>query len=280
MSTNKSPLFFQDTSGKFLYIRHGKTHFNHASTPENRFIIKTQKNYINCPLSEIGISQAKSIQSIVNNFDIEAIYVSPLTRTLQTVLHIFENHPQKDNIIIKVHPLITESVSGVHDFSYDISERKQQFNINSQPIKFDWSYFDKKFPTKKEQDLNFLSYIDYFNEEQKKETFGKIYDAYDKEDIEELKESIADLSKYAVNLGLLRCEKLQSMLKRSLEFENFLRETHKQTITDTNKKVIVVMHSSFGRICTSEQALTMENIPDFPEDCYMMSNCEIISKNI
>ena len=247
---------------------------------KNKFIIKTYKQYIDSPLSSLGLSQAKSIQVYANKFDIEEIYVSPLTRALQTALYIFANHPQRDKLVIKIHPLITETVSGVHDFAYDITERKRLFNMNSFPIKFDWTYFDEKFPTKKEQDLNFLSYIDYFNEEQKNETFSKIYEAYEENNKEKLKQNVADLSKYAVNLGLYRCEKLQSMLKRGLEFEKFLKDKHKQTIEDSTKKVIVVTHSSFGKICTSEKALSMGDIPDFPKDCYMMSNCEIISKNI
>ena len=276
----KSPLFYTNTTGKFLYIRHGKTLFNQVETEENKFIVKVDKNYLDSPLADVGISQAKSIQSIVNTFDIEEIYVSPLTRALQTASYIFENHPQRENITIKVHPLITETVNGVHDFTYDITERKNKFNLNTHPVKFDWCYFDQKFPSKQEQDLNFLTYIDYFNEKQKKEAFGRVYDVYNKGNIEELKQSVADLSKYAVDAGFPRCEKLKSMLNRGLAFETFLKVKHKETLNNTNRKVIVIMHSSFGKICTSEKALNMEEINDFPDDCYMMKNCEIISKNI
>ena len=92
----KSPLFYTNTTGKFLYIRHGKTLFNQVETEENKFIVKVDKNYLDSPLADVGISQAKSIQSIVNIFDIEEIYVSPLTRALQTASYIFENHPQRD----------------------------------------------------------------------------------------------------------------------------------------------------------------------------------------
>lgn len=274
-----SPLFNKDSNGKFLFIRHGETIFNSYTTPENKFEIKTKAEYINSPLSDKGKEQAKSLNETVNKFYIEDIYVSPLTRALQTAYLIFENHPQRENIVIKVHPWVTETVSGVHDFSYDISERKAEFNMNSK-VKFDWSIFDEFFPTKKEQDLNFLEYIDYFDEQQRHDTFDPIYKAYDEGNKEELIKNVAYLSRYAVDHGFLRCETLKAMLQRGNRFKLYLKDKYKDTFNDLNKKVIVVTHSSLCKILTSKKAYAMKEIPDFPDDSYMMNNCEIISMNI
>lgn len=273
------PLFFKNTDGKFLFIRHGQTVFNQDQTSENKLIIKTQAEYIDSHLSEKGISQAKSICDQVGAFDVEAVYVSPLTRALQTAFYVFENHPQRDKIVIKVHPFITETVNGVHDFSCDIDERKNKFNMESK-VKFDWSIFDSFFDTKRRQDLYYMEYMDNFNDEQKKEIFGKVYQAYDTGNKEILLKSIANMSKYAVDLGLLRCESLKAMLQRGNKFELFLKDTYKETEKDLKRKVITITHSSLCKVLTSPKAYYMKEIPDFPDDCYMMKNCEIISMNI
>ena len=117
-------LYDSNLNGKILYIRHGQTNYNKNSNKSNLNIMKIKSEYIDCDINEKGIEQTKKISNIIEQLDIEEIYVSPLSRTLHTALILFKNHPQKDKIIIKVHPLITEVISGVHGFSFDIQNKE------------------------------------------------------------------------------------------------------------------------------------------------------------
>ena len=147
------PVYFNNTDGKFLYVRHGKTFYNiEFEKLGSDKTIKTDPKFIDCELSPEGIKQAREKQSIFNSFKIEDIYVSPLYRTLQTAYYLFETHPNKKNITIYVHPLISENVNATHDITIDIKKSKKKFNENSE-IKYNWNIFDSYYKTEKEQDL-------------------------------------------------------------------------------------------------------------------------------
>ena len=270
-----SKLYIPDTSGRFLYIRHGETQYNIDSENIEYNVIKTMSEYIDCPLTENGKQQAKNCQSLFNSFDIEQIFVSPLYRALQTASILFENHPNKKNINIKIHPLLTEIVSGVHNFTYEIQKHKLEFNENSN-IKFDWSIFDEYYNTAILQDLFFLNFIDRLNDQEKKEQFDKIYFKYGKN---EIKESVANLSKYVVEKNIKYHESVYHLFLRNIEFKNFLKKNFKNDNVNNNKKIIVVTHNCFCMMGTSKDAykLTYNDEDNFPEDRYDLQNCEVIS---
>lgn len=71
-----------------------------------------------------------------------------------------ENHPNKDNIIIVVHPLVSETPNCVNDYILDIKSTKNDFNMNS-VIKVDWTFFDNYIKEIK-YDENFY-YFEYFD---------------------------------------------------------------------------------------------------------------------
>ena len=52
----------------------------------------------------------------------KVVYVSPLRRTLMTAMHMFKNHPNKDNIQFKVLPVVTEAMISTVDVASDIFE--------------------------------------------------------------------------------------------------------------------------------------------------------------
>ena len=155
-------LYEKNINGKFLYVRHGKTFYNKRKELEGTSDhFKAEPSLINAHLCEDGINQAKELQKVFNNIEIEEIYVSPLYRTLQTAYYIFENHPKKENIIIKIHPLITEIIASCHDIVVNIEEAKKDFNLNSK-IKYDWSIFDSYYKDEKSQNTFFVNNIDIF----------------------------------------------------------------------------------------------------------------------
>ena len=167
-------LYEKNTNGKILYIRHGQTNYNKNSNKSNLNIISTKPEYIDCDLNEKGIEQTNKLSNQIIKLKIEQIYVSPLSRALHTALILFKNHPDKDKIIIKIHPLITEVISGVHGFVFDIQNSKKIYNMDNE-IKFDWSIFDSYYKSYIDQDLFFLNFIDCFSEKKLKEKLDKIY---------------------------------------------------------------------------------------------------------
>lgn len=277
ISTQSIPeqLYVKDLSGKFIYIRHGQTKYNHDSSSANKKIIKTNPDYLDSRLSQKGVEQAKHITTTVNALDIEEVFVSPLYRALQTVTLLLENHPQVKDITVKVHPLITETVSGVHDFAKNIQQSKKDFNMSSK-VKIDWSLFDEIFKDEKHQDMYFLDYIDALTDKQKEEIFSKLNNTYTTHK-KDFPKALGLLSKYGVDLGLPRLETLTHLFKRNLEFKQFLKDKFSSTMSNVNKKVLIITHSSFTKLSTSLLAYKMDTIEDFPSDIHKMGNCEMIS---
>ena len=266
-------LYEKNTNGKILYIRHGQTNYNKNSSKANLNIISTKPEYIDCDLNEKGIEQTNKLSNQIIKLKIEQIYVSPLSRALHTALILFKNHPDKDKIIIKIHPLITEVISGVHGFVFDIQNSKKIYNMDNE-IKFDWSIFDSYYKSYIDQDLFFLNFIDCFSEKKLKEKLDKIYSFYGKDN---LKIKLGEFAKSRVDSGFKRFETLNHLFKRNLEFKKFLYETHKNNLNDINNKIIIITHSAFTKISTSKKAYLEELKSIFPNDCYKINNCEIIS---
>lgn len=76
---------------KFYCIRHGKALHN-VLYPLIGNVAYTDKAYIDTPLVDEGIYQAEKLAlSWKEKNKIDIVYVSPLTRTLETALHIFKN---------------------------------------------------------------------------------------------------------------------------------------------------------------------------------------------
>ena len=132
-------LYSRNLEGKLLFMRHGETNFNIDKNYKKR---KVNKTYIDCRLNEKGIEQAKSRQEILNTLSFEQVYVSPFYRALQTLTYSLANHPNKDNIIAIVHPLVSEVGNCINDYVLDIKQSKKDFNMNSK-VKIDWSLFDE-----------------------------------------------------------------------------------------------------------------------------------------
>ena len=125
-------------------------------------------------------------------------------RALQTITLVLENHPNKENIKIIVHPLISELIIGIQDFLFVIKKTKKDFNMNSK-IKIDWSYFDEYVKNSK-YDENFI-YYDYMNlidENEKNKHYLKWKEKYEKGNMEEFKKDITEFllekKKFFLNL--------------------------------------------------------------------------------
>ena len=183
-----------DLSGKFLFMRHGKTKFN-SDHEKNRQI---NISYIDCHLSSKGIQQIKAKQNIINNLSIEKVYVSPFYRALQTAYILLENHPNINNIQVIVHPKIAEVGGCTHDFILDIRENKNDFNINSK-VKFNWNFFDE-YTRRLKYDENFFYFEEYDNidDDIKNEIYNDLRRLYDNNKNELFQQALEKFARFRI----------------------------------------------------------------------------------
>ena len=132
---------------KFLLFRHGESEWNAAWTrynesPEEYPIDCYSTGLLDAPLTKKGELQAKEKQKEINEiFNLRYIFVSPLRRALQTIYILLEEHPNKRNIRVIVHPQMGEKVNVNHDIPQDLGIIREEYS-NIKDIRFDFSLFD------------------------------------------------------------------------------------------------------------------------------------------
>ena len=270
--STSNPIFAKNLKGKIIFIRHGETDYNKDLNKKGPKI-KYDINYLDGHLNINGQKQAEKASELFKNLDIEAIYVSPLYRTLESAFTIFKDHPKKSEIQLIVHPLLTEVVSSMNNFSDDIDIKKNLYNEKSE-IKVDWSLFDEEFKTKEEQNFFYLKYVNIFS----KEKFDKIKnDLYNSLKSGKMKEGISEFGKIISDLKVKRIETLDHLFNRAIKFKEFLKEKYKNNMNDCSKKIVIISHHCFAQMLTSKECYGKKDIKEYPKDCCEISNCESIS---
>ena len=264
----------QNTNGNFLFIRHGQTICNSDKDLKGR---KFNPNYIDSHLSEKGINQSKNLKEKIEKFDIEAIYVSPLYRSLETAKYMIENMDYKGEII--VHPLIIECLNCIDDIIFDVRQTKKDF----QDLNVNWNIFDEYVKKYKKWDENFY-YFEYFNrlnDEEKDIKYNKLLNLYKNGNMMEFKQGIVNEIQRKVfneDLSINPFESFKLVYSRFFEFKNFLSTKHKDICqNNSNKKIIIITHSNFLGVITNKYLYDDDNINYFPEECCHCKNCDIIS---
>lgn len=264
----------QNTNGNFLFIRHGQTICNSDKDLKGR---KFNPNYIDSHLSEKGINQSKNLKEKIEKFDIEAIYVSPLYRSLETAKYMIEHMDYKGEII--VHPLIIECLNCIDDIIFDVRQTKKDF----QDLNVNWNIFDEYVKKYKKWDENFY-YFEYFNrlnDEEKDIKYNKLLNLYKNGNMMEFKQGIVNEIQRKVfneDLSINPFESFKLVYSRFFEFKNFLSTKHKDiSQNDSNKKIIIITHSNFLGVITNKYLYDDDNINYFPEECCHCKNCDIIS---
>ena len=265
--------YSKDTQGKLLFMRHGETYFN-ADKKKN--IRRVNTKYIDCKLNQKGIAQARSKQEILNKLSFEKIYVSPFYRALQTLTYSLENHPNKDNIIAVVNPLLSETSNCINDYILDIKQTKKDFNMNS-PIKIDWSLFDEYVKgIKYDENFYYFQNFDDFEENEKNKAYEELKNNYDNGRIEEFKIGLSNLTKFRFKRKR-RLESLKSARERFNKFLNYIKTHFKKSLKKTKEKIFVVSHSCYMRLGTDKIPYDSKNIQQYHNNSYFPQNCEILS---
>ena len=267
---NDPPEYSQDSSGKFLFMRHGQTFYN-VGLPEIK-----NPTHINSSLSENGIKQVISAQDILNKLSIKKVYVSPYNRTLETATYALENHPNIKNIIAVVHPKLAEKYSDIHDIILDIKETKKNFNLNSK-LKVDWSLFEEYVKNLQwEENFFYFENLDCFDINEKKEIYLKFKEIYDNGDFEKLSN---ELVQFARNNSIIenRVESIKHVFNRFVDFRKDMYKYHGNTFDNENSKILCVTHSGFIRTITSRELYEENNFNNFQDDSLSIENAGIIS---
>ena len=273
MKNNISSKFIPDLSGKFLFMRHGESLFNKMREDPSRVY---NPDLCDAHLSKEGIEQSKLKQKDINELNIIKVFVSPYFRALETMTYALESYPYIENIKAIVHPQISEVVCCGNDFIIDIKETKAKFNMNSK-VKVDWSLFDE-FIKKSKFDENFFFFenINLLDNKTKEEIYIKLKTLYDKGDMKEYKNELGKFLKEHYE-HYRKYESFKHSSERFDEYKKFLHEKFKDTINDTNKKVLSICHSCFINVATSPVPFLIDKIEESKENLYQIKNAEIIS---
>jgi len=274
-NSQKFQCYSKDTQGKLIFMRHGETYFNADKRKKFR---KVNIRYIDCKLNQKGIAQARAKQEILNKLSFEKIYVSPFYRALQTLTYSLEKHPNKDNIIAIVNPLIGETSNCINDYILDIKQTKKDFNMNS-PIKIDWSLFDEYVKgIKYDENFYYFENFDNFEDGVKDKIYQKLRTIYERNNIEELKIGLTDLAKLRVQYKK-RFESLKFLQGRFKKFCESVKNEYKESLGDEDKKILAISHCSYMKVGTDIN-LYSEEKQYFNSNCYKPKNCEILSYNL
>ena len=68
---------------KYIFVRHGKTHFNE---------IQLKQGWCDSPLTKQGIKEIENMAEQLKNYKMDAAYTSPILRAKNTAQMILENH--------------------------------------------------------------------------------------------------------------------------------------------------------------------------------------------
>ena len=130
-----------------------RIHFlRHATTSKNIYRQSVTKaeiseeyrlavKYIDTQLHEQGIQECLTLQSSLNEFNIQYVFTSPLLRSMETTKLVLLAHPNRNNIRIIVHPLLIEFLSASNDFPQNLEETRKRYE-GIPELNFDFHLFD------------------------------------------------------------------------------------------------------------------------------------------
>jgi broad specificity phosphatase PhoE len=120
----------------YILIRHGLSEFNYKimctdhefgeGSAESR-AVETSHDLIDPELHAVGIKQCESHIEKINKINWKFVFTSPMQRALMTTIHMFKNHPNKDNIKFIVLPIAREVLHTTNDIAIDPRELIAKF---------------------------------------------------------------------------------------------------------------------------------------------------------
>ncbi|EAS00629.1 histidine phosphatase family (branch protein 1) (macronuclear) [Tetrahymena thermophila SB210] len=219
--------------------------------------------YFDTPLHNVGIHQCLANQEKVNEIDFEVVLVSPLQRTLQTCLYLFQNHPNRQKIHFLIYPLVSEGVCATSCLAYEtntslrerMTKLAQSYNIN-----LDFSLLDQK-------QVDFMWQLEQIQDEKIQ---GKYKDCLQK--IKDEKEYRQFIIQEMTDSFPHFFENWELMFKRAQvankEISQFIQKY--PNIVNNTKKLGIVTHSHFIT-CMTAKGFNHDGIADG----IVLKNCQI-----
>eukprot|EP00347_Sterkiella_histriomuscorum_P012250 403369316 len=118
-------------ASSFILIRHGYSLYNFedqkimeqfGEDSKQAQELKIDPTMTDPGLHQIGILQCESNQELVNVINFKVVFVSPMQRAIQTAIHMFKKHPNKQNIQFIVLPIVREVLETSNDIQPDVEE--------------------------------------------------------------------------------------------------------------------------------------------------------------
>lgn len=138
-------------SATYILIRHAYSEYNYrAQLVESEFghdsdqmkQLRGDTSMYDPGLHEIGVLQAERNQDQVNAINFNVVFVSPMQRAMQTCIHLFKNHPNKERIRFVVLPIVREVLETSNDIALDIDHIMDKYSLDKplcHGLSFDFS---------------------------------------------------------------------------------------------------------------------------------------------
>lgn len=111
-------------SKTIFLVRHGESTHNAHSLQRHGADLNDVR-YLDAPLTQQGVQQARSIAPEIPGLHAELVVTSPLTRASQTCLYAIEHMPRPTQLL--VHPLCIERLAYACDIGSPVSELEKRF---------------------------------------------------------------------------------------------------------------------------------------------------------
>ncbi|KRX00258.1 hypothetical protein PPERSA_10757 [Pseudocohnilembus persalinus] len=262
-----------DPQDNCLIIRHALSHYNYIG---DRFIYETGKSFldksskqfqvneqlIDAELHYYGLQQCKTVEKKVQEIeDLQVVFVSPLQRSLQTCLNIFQQHPNFINKSMKiiVLPQLMEILSKVQDISTSLhSTIKQKYK----DLGFDFSLFESP-------EMNTDTWqLQVIKDKDVKKSIAK--------QIEEEKAKWEKICIRSIRQSFPKSiETNESVEQRANEVLEYIQDYIKQNKLE-EKKIAIISHAKIIKLML-KQKQQHEKFYNYKQN---VANCQIISINL
>lgn len=111
---------------KVTLIRHAQSRFNQAQLERGFESVMFLPELIDAELTELGIKQTQEVGKQLKHKHYDVVFVSPLTRTLQTATYVFEENVGKPKFVAVPH--LHEMLVSAGEIGGDYHKKKKIFN--------------------------------------------------------------------------------------------------------------------------------------------------------
>lgn len=255
-------MYEKSLKGPVVYIRHAESKFNQIMLDSNNFHLKNSRELIDCGITETGKIQCEILGKSLYEIKIRTVFISPLNRTIETCYESLKDYPELEKIKFIILPLASEIISSSCDIPMSLQEKKSKFQ-SYKNFNLEWHLYTDYFFLDNIDEINFKEILEEINLSDYEQNFHVYEKALD------------------ICLGKNKSgESIKHLYQRSLKLKSFLKNFLVSSDIEENEKILVYTHSAISKVSSSSDAQNNEHLHDFPEDCYMLENCEYLTMNL